>query len=59
MDYSTMTDVMVNSFMPNSYYKTRAGKYYMEEIRESQYLLLMIICLIILVELERWWQMLR
>ncbi|UVR89372.1 response regulator [Bacteroides thetaiotaomicron] len=26
MDYSTMTDVMVNSFMPNSYYKTRAGK---------------------------------
>ena len=26
MDYSTMTDVMVNSFMPNSYYKTRSGK---------------------------------
>ena len=26
MDYSTMSDVMVNSFMPNSYYKTRAGK---------------------------------
>ena len=26
MDYSTMTAVMVNSFMPNSYYKTRSGK---------------------------------
>lgn len=59
MDYSTMTDVMVNSFMPNSYYKTRSGKYCMEVIKESQYLLLMIICLIILVELERWCQMSR
>ena len=26
MDYSTMDDVMVNSFMPNSYLKTRSGK---------------------------------
>ena len=26
IDYSTMDDVMVNSFMPNSYFKSRSGK---------------------------------
>ena len=48
---------MVNSFMPNSYLKTRSGKILYGGNKGISVFTPYEHCLIILVELEQWWQM--